>query len=91
MIGQLKLCKMRLPYRQRQLKSGLLHGAETPSSQCARQSQRCGNDPAAGGEESCNHTRAALLGRSLGQVREGRNLSEEISPLLADAMCSRIY
>ena len=43
-------------------KSGLLDGAETPNWQCAQQqSQRCGNDPAAGGEDDCNHTRVALL------------------------------
>ena len=61
MIDQLKLCRMRLPYRQREQKSGLLDGAETPSWQCAQQSQRCGNDPAAGGDDDCNHTRLALL------------------------------
>ena len=80
MIGQLKLCRMRL-----------LGGAETPSSQCVQQSQRCGNDPAGGGREDSNHTRVALLGRSHGQVREGRDLSEKISPLLTDAVFSRIF
>ena len=46
----------------------LLGGAETPNWQCARQSQRFGDDPAAGGEEDCNHTRAALLGPFRGNI-----------------------
>ena len=58
---------------------------------CARQSQRGGNDPAAGGEEDCNHTRAVFLGRPHIQVREGRDLSEEMLSLLTNAMYSRIY
>ena len=37
------------------------------------------NDPAAGGEKDCHHTRAALLERSRGQVRGERDFSAEIS------------
>ena len=69
-------------------KSRLLDGAETPLWRCARQSQRFGNDPAAGGEDDGNHTRVALLERLFGQVREGKDLSEEI---LTNVVCSRIY
>ena len=65
----------------------LLDDAETPNWQCARQSQRFGNDLVAGGEEDCNHKRAALLGRSRGELREGRDISEGIPPLLANAVC----
>ena len=69
----------------------LLDSSWTPSWQCARQSQRFDNDPAAGGEEDCNHTRAALLGRSRRRVRKGRDLAEGIPTLLMNAVCSRTY
>ena len=70
----------------------LAEGPRTASIQegfeCAQQSQRCGNDPAAGGGDDCNHTRVALWGKLFGQVREGRDLSEE---MLSNTVCSRIY
>ena len=61
MIGQLKLCSMRLEFLIASgNKSGLLDGTETTSWQCAQQSQRCGNDPAAGGGDECNHASGSL-------------------------------
>ena len=62
MIGQLKLCRMGSLYASGN-KSRLLDGAESPSWQCARQSQRRGNDPAAGGDDGCIQTCVALLRR----------------------------
>ena len=52
MIGRLKLCVGWGFLIASGKNSGLLDGTETPGWQCARQSQRCGNDPAAGGEET---------------------------------------
>ena len=86
MIRQLKLCRVRLPHRQWQ---------QEPASRRRRDPklamrtavtalrQRSGR----GDEEDCNHSRAALLRQSHGQVREGRDLSEEIPPLLTYAVC----
>ena len=86
--GQLKLCRMRLSYRQRQ------QDKERPSQRrrdpklAIRTIVTALRQRSARGEDDYNHTRVALLGRLLVQVRERRDVLEEI---LTNAVCSRIY
>ena len=88
MINQLKMCRMRLPYRQRQQERASRWRRDPKLAMCAQQSQRCGSDPAAGGDD-CNHTRLALLDDYPDKFdRQERDLSEEI---LTNAVCSRTY
>ena len=86
-IGQLNLCRMKLPYRQRQQERAsrvrrdhklalrtafaalLLVTTSVVSATATIQPP----------EKDCHHTRAALLDRSRGQVRERRDFSVEKS------------
>ena len=90
-VLQLNLCRMKLPYplSPAATRAGssspprpqisVAHGIRSVTLGHDQRCQRRGNDPAAGGEKDCHHARAALLERSRGQVREGRDFSAETS------------